>query len=290
MFEGAITALVTPFKDGKVDYQKLEELIEFQISEGIHGILPCGTTGESATLSFEEHKEVVKRTVEIVNNRVKVIAGSGSNNTSEAIELTQWAKKVGADGALVITPYYNKPTQEGLYLHFKKVAESVNIPIIVYNVPGRTGVNLLPKTLERLKDISNIVAVKEASGSVSQAEEILYLVDGKIDILSGDDSLYFPILAIGGKGVISVLSNIIPGKLANVYNLFKSGKIDDARNKFFEFFPLTKSMFYETNPIPVKTALKFMGKLHAEMRLPLSPMSKENEDKLKNDLKKYGVI
>ncbi len=290
MFEGAITALVTPFKNGKVDYEKLEELIEFQISEGVQGILPCGTTGESATLSFDEHKEVVKRTVEIVNKRAIVIAGSGSNNTAEAIELTRWAKEVGADGALVITPYYNKPTQQGLYLHFKKVAEEVNIPIVVYNVPGRTGINLLPKTLQRLKEIPNIVAIKEASGNVSQAEEILYLVGDKITLLSGDDSLYFPLLAIGGKGVISVLSNIIPKKMADIYNNFKAGKIEDARKMFFDIFPLTKSMFYETNPIPVKTALKLMGKLNGEVRLPLCAMLPENEEKLKNDLKQYGVL
>ena len=290
MFEGAITALVTPFKNGEVDYEKLEELIEFQISEGIHGILPCGTTGESATLSFDEHKEVVRRTVEIVNKRVAVIAGSGSNSTREAIELTKWAKEVGADGALVITPYYNKPTQEGLYQHFKKVAEEVNIPIVVYNVPGRTGVNLLPKTLARLKDIPNIVAVKEASGCVSQAEEILYLAGDKITLLSGDDSLYFPLLAIGGKGVISVLSNIIPGKMAQIYNLFKEGKIEEARKAFFDIFPLTKSMFYETNPIPVKTSLKLMGKLNGELRLPLCPMLPENEEKLRKDLEKHKII
>jgi len=290
MFEGAITALVTPFKNGEVDYDKLEELIEFQISKGIHGLVPCGTTGESATLSFDEHKKVVKRTVEIVKKRVFVIAGSGSNNTTESIELTQFAKEVKADGALVITPYYNKPTQEGLYLHFKKIAETVNIPIVIYNVPGRTGVNILPQTLKRLKDIPNIVAIKEASGNVNQAEEFIYEAGDKITLLSGEDSLYFPLLAIGGKGVISVLSNIIPDKMAEIYNKFKANKFEEARKLFYEIFPLTKSMFYETNPIPVKTALKLMGKLNGELRLPLCPLSQENEERLKKDLKKFNLI
>ncbi len=200
-------------------------------------------------------------------------------STQEALELTEFAKKAGADGALVITPYYNKPTQEGLYRHFKLIAESVDVPIVVYNVPSRTGVNLLPTTLGRLKDISNIVAVKEASGSVNQAEEIIEIVEGKIDLLSGEDSLYFPLLAIGGKGMISVASNIIPGDVAKVYDEFKNNNIEEARN-----------LFYETNPIPAKTALKLMGMINGEMRLPLCEMSKENEDKLAGDLKKYNLI
>ena len=279
MFEGAFTALVTPFKDGKIDYETFEKLIEFQIKNGIHGVVPCGTTGESATLSHQEHKDVIEFVVKTVNGRVPVIAGSGSNSTQEALELTEFAKKAGADGALVITPYYNKPTQEGLYRHFKLIAESVDVPIVVYNVPSRTGVNLLPTTLGRLKDISNIVAVKEASGSVNQAEEIIEIVEGKIDLLSGEDSLYFPLLAIGGKGMISVASNIIPGDVAKVYDEFKNNNIEEARN-----------LFYETNPIPAKTALKLMGMISGEMRLPLCEMSKENEDKLAGDLKKYNLI
>ncbi len=290
MFEGAFTAIVTPFKNGEVDYKAFEELIEFQISNGIHGIVPCGTTGESATLSHSEHKEVIKRCVEIVNKRVAVIAGSGSNSTAEAIELTSFAKEVGADGALVITPYYNKPTQEGLYQHFKKVAEEVNIPIVVYNVPGRTGVNLLPDTLARLKDISNIVAVKEASGNVSQCEEIIIKTEGKINLLSGDDSLYFPLLAIGGTGVISVVSNIIPSDVANVFEYFKKGDFNKSREIFYNYFYLTKSMFYETNPIPVKTSLSLMGKIEEEVRLPLYKISEKNREKLKKDLSNYNLI
>jgi len=291
MFEGAFTALVTPFKNGEVDYEKLEELIEFQIQNGIHGIVPCGTTGESATLSHEEHKQVIKKTIEIVNKRVKVIAGTGSNNTKEAIELTSAAREYGADGVLIITPYYNKPTQEGLYLHFKKIADEVKIPIVAYNVPGRTGVNMLPATVERIfKDIPEVVAVKEASGNVSQCIEILDRTDGKIDLLSGDDSLYFALLAIGGKGVISVVSNIIPHDVAEVYNKFAAGNYKEARDLFYKYFYLTKSMFYETNPIPVKTSLKLMGKINGELRLPLCEMKKENLEKLGKDLKRYGLI
>ncbi len=290
MFKGAFTAIVTPFKNNEIDFKAFEELIEFQISNGIHGIVPCGTTGESATLSFEEHKAVIKKCVEIVNKRVPVIAGSGSNNTMEAIELTQFAKDAGADGALVITPYYNKPTQEGLYHHFKTVAEAVNIPIVVYNVPGRTGVNLQPDTLARLKDIPNITAVKEASGSVAQAEEIFIKTEGKINILSGDDSLYFPLLAIGGSGVISVVSNIIPADVSEVYNKFAAGNIKESRDIFYKYFFLTKSMFYETNPIPVKTSLNLMGKISNEMRLPLYPMSDKNKERLLSDLKKYKIV
>lgn len=290
MFEGAFTAIVTPFKDGKLDFESFEKLIEFQIENGIHGLVPCGTTGESATLSHQEHREVIEFVVKTVKGRVPVIAGSGSNSTQEALELTKFAKDAGADGALIITPYYNKPTQEGLYRHFKLIAESVDIPIVVYNVPGRTGTNLLPSTLARLKDISNIVAVKEASGSVDQAEEIMILTEGKISLLSGDDSLYFPLLAIGGKGVISVVSNIIPGDVAVVYNEFKNNKIEKARELFYKYYFLTKSMFYETNPIPVKTSLKLMGMISSELRMPLCEMSKANDEKLVKDLQRYDLI
>ncbi len=290
MFEGAFTAIVTPMKSGEVDYESFKKLIEFQIEKGIHGLVPCGTTGESATLTHKEHKEVIEFVIKTVKGRVKVIAGSGSNSTQEALELTKFTKKAGADGALVITPYYNKPTQEGLYRHFKLIAEEVDIPIVVYNVPGRTGVNLLPDTLARLKDISNITAVKEASGNVEQMEQIIDLVEGKIDLLSGDDSLYFPILAIGGKGLISVASNIIPGDVAEVYNQFKKNNIEKARELFYKYYFLTKSMFYETNPIPAKTSLKLMGMISGELRMPLCEMSKANEEKLIADLQKYDLI
>ncbi len=290
MFEGAFTAIITPMKNGEIDWNDFEKLIEFQIENKINGLVPCGTTGESATLSHEEHKEVVKFVVKQVNNRVPVIAGSGSNSTIETVELTRFAKESGADGALVITPYYNKPPQEGLYQHFKKVAESVAIPIVVYNVPGRTGVNLLPSTLNRLKDISNIVAVKEASGKVDQAIDILNLTEGKIDLLSGDDSLYLPLLAIGGKGIISVVSNIIPEDVSEVYKQYKENNYEKARGSFYKYYYLTHSMFYETNPIPVKTSLKLMGKITGELRMPLTEISKSNLDKLSEDLRKYKLI
>lgn len=290
MFEGAFTAIVTPFKNGVVDYKAFEKLIEFQIENGIHGLVPCGTTGESATLSHQEHKDVIKFTIEVVKKRVPIIAGSGSNSTQEAIELTKFAKSIGAEAALLITPYYNKPTQEGMYLHFKKIANEVNIPIVVYNVPGRTGINILPVTIERLTECKNILAVKEASGNINQIMDLLELTQGRLNILSGDDSLYFPILAVGGKGIISVVSNILPKDFAEVYNLFKKHHIDEARKLFYEFYYLTKSLFYETNPIPVKTALKLMGMINGELRLPLCEMSKANEEKLIVDLQKYNLI
>ena len=290
MLEGAFTATVTPFKDHKVDYAGFEKLIEFQIEKGIHGLVPCGTTGESATLSHKEHKEVIEFVIKTVKGRVPVIAGSGSNSTQEALELTRFARDAGADAALVITPYYNKPTQEGLYRHFKLIAGEVDIPIVVYNVPGRTGVNLLPETLARLKDISNIVAVKEASGSIDQAETIISLTEGDIGLISGDDGLYFPMLSIGGRGIISFVSNIIPGEVAEVYNLFKKNELEKARELFYKFYFLTKSVFYETNPIPAKTSLKLMGMIGGELRLPLCEMSSQNEEKLIADLQKYDLI
>ncbi|MDD5065674.1 MAG: 4-hydroxy-tetrahydrodipicolinate synthase [bacterium] len=290
MFEGAFTAIVTPFKNNEVDYKSFEKLIEFQISGGIHGLVPCGTTGESATLSHQEHKDVIKFTIDVVKKRVPVIAGSGSNSTAEAIELTKFAKSVGAEGALLITPYYNKPTQEGLYQHYKTVAENVAIPIVVYNVPSRTGVNMLPPVFERLKEIRNIVAVKEASGNINQGMDIIELTEGKMNVLSGDDPLYLSLLAVGGKGIISVVSNIIPGDVAEVYNLFKKKDGNKAMEVFYRYYYLTKSCFYETNPIPVKTALKLMGMVSGEMRLPLCSMNKSNEEKLILDLQNYNLI
>lgn len=290
MFEGAFTAIVTPFRNGEVDYKAFEKLIEFQIAGGIHGLVPCGTTGESATLSHQEHKDVIKFILEVVKKRVPVIAGSGSNSTKEAVELTRYARTAGADAALLITPYYNKPTQDGLYHHFLTVAREVNIPLVVYNVPGRTGVNMLPATFERLKDVPNIAAVKEASGSITQAMDIIELTEGRMDLLSGDDPLYLPVLAIGGKGVISVVSNIIPNDVAAVYNLFRKEGLEKALEKFRAYYYLTKSVFYETNPIPVKTALKLMGMISGELRLPLCALSRSNEEKLVLDLQEYDLI
>lgn len=288
--KGAIVAIVTPFKDGKVDEKALAELIEFQISNGTDGIVPCGTTGESATLSYEEHEFVVEFTVKQVKGRVPVIAGTGSNSTDEAIGLTKHAKKVGADAALIITPYYNKPTQEGMYRHFKAIADEVDIPIILYNVPGRTGVNLLPETVARLSKIKNIVGIKEASGSLQQVSDIIRLTGSDFIVLSGDDFIVLPLLAVGGKGVISVVSNVAPADMAGLCDAFFAGDLRKARELHYKLLPLCHAMFIETNPIPVKTALGLMGKINPELRLPLCSMSESNLNKLKQIMKDYGLI
>ncbi len=290
MFEGSCVAIVTPFRDGKIDREALADLIEFQIENGTSAIVPCGTTGESATLSHNEHEELVGLVIELVGGRVKVIAGTGSNSTAEAVRLTASAKKAGADGALVITPYYNKPTQEGLYRYYRTIAEEVDIPIVMYNVPGRTGVNLQPSTIARLADITNIVAVKEASANLSQMTEIIALCGGRVTLLSGDDFIILPILSIGGKGVISVAANIVPSKVAQLIKLFNDGDLNGARKIQLELFPLCQAMFYETNPIPVKTALALMGKIQEGLRPPLCPMSEQNLAKLKNVLADYGLL
>jgi 4-hydroxy-tetrahydrodipicolinate synthase len=290
MFKGAITAIVTPFKNGRLDEAAYRELIEFQIKGGIHGIVPCGTTGESATLSHAEHKRVVEICIDQVKKRVVVIAGTGSNNTAESLELTQHAEKAGADAALMITPYYNKPTQEGLYQHYKTVASQTRIPIVVYNVPSRTSVNLLPETVARLAEIPNIVGIKEATGDLKQCSKVLELCGGKITVLSGDDFTVLPLLAVGGQGVISVVSNVAPGDMAGLCNAFFAGDLDRARKLHFKMWPLMEAMFYETNPTPAKTALKFMGKITGEVRQPLCPMSAANDDKLRQVMHKYGLI
>jgi len=290
MFKGSIVALVTPFKNGKVDEEALRNLIEFHIENKTDGIVPCGTTGESATLSFEEHKKVIDITIDAVKKRIPVIAGAGSNNTLEAIELSKHAKSSGADGVLLITPYYNKPTQTGLYLHFKKVAEEVKIPIVLYNVPGRTGVNLLPSTVEKLSKIENIVAIKEASGNLKQITEIINLCGDRITVLSGDDFTILPTLAVGGKGVISVVANIAPKDVHDLIEEFEKGNIKEAIKLQHKIFPLCKAMFIETNPIPVKTALALMGKITGELRLPLCSMSEENLNFLRKTLADYGLI
>lgn len=290
MFKGAITALVTPFCDGKVDTKALKNLIEFQIKGGIDGIVPCGTTGESATLSYDEHNKVVELTVKYVKNRVPVIAGTGANSTEEAIELTEHAKKVGAHASLQVCPYYNKPTQEGIYRHFKKIAETVDIPIILYNIPGRTGINMLPETIVRLAKIPNIVGIKEASGSLEQVTEIIKAAPKDFVVLSGDDPMTLPMLSLGGKGVISVASNIIPGKIAKIVNAYLNGKTKEAVKIHYEYFDFMKAMFIETNPVPVKTALALMGMIKFEVRLPLCEMSEANQEKLKSILEKYRLI
>jgi len=289
MFEGIYVAIPTPFKNGKIDEKALKEHLKFLIENGVDGIVPCGTTGESATLSYEEHEEVIALTVEECKGKVKVIAGTGSNCTEEAIRLTKFAEKIGADGALLITPYYNKPNQEGLYLHFKRVAESVDIPIVLYNVPGRTGVNMLPETVARLSEIENVVAIKEATGDMNVTTEIVRLCGEKITVLSGDDLTFLPLLSVGAKGVISVTANIVPDKMAKMYKSFVDGKIKEAMELHLELYPLSKVLFIDTNPIPVKTALYFMGRMEKEFRLPLCPTTKEKEDKIKEVLTKLGV-
>jgi len=290
MFKGSMVAIVTPFKNGKVDEKALGDLIEFQIKNGTDVIVPCGTTGESATLSHEEHHRVVEFTVKTVNKRVPVVAGAGSNSTSETIDLANYAKKAGADGVLLITPYYNKPTQEGLFLHFKKVTDSVDIPVILYNVPGRTGVNMLPATVARLRAIKNIVGIKEATGDLKQISELIRLCGRDFDVISGDDFTTLPMLAIGGVGAISVTTNIIPGDASAMFDAFFAGKMAEALTFHFKMEPLHSLMFIETNPIPVKTSLALMGKIAEEFRLPLCAMAEANKDKLKKALKDYGLI
>ncbi len=290
MFKGSIVAIVTPFKDGKVDEEAYRELIEFQIENGTSAIVPCGTTGESATLSMEEHARVIEIAIEAVNKRVPVIAGTGSNSTQEAIELTEHAKKAGADATLQVTPYYNKPTQEGLYQHFKAIAEAVPLPQVLYNVPGRTSVNLLPQTVARLAELPEVVAIKEASGSLGQMAEVVRLAGDKITLLSGDDNLTLPVLAIGGKGVVSVVANIVPKDNAEMVKAWEEGDVKRATELYYKLLPLCQAMFYETNPIPVKTSLALMGKISREMRLPLCPMAPANLEKLKKALSDYGLI
>ncbi len=290
MFEGSIVAIVTPFKDGKVDEEAFRELIEFQIENGTSAIVPCGTTGESATLDFEEHKRVIKICVDAVKKRVPVIAGAGANNTKEAIELTAFAKEAGADATLQVVPYYNKPTQEGLYLHFSTIAKEVPLPQVLYNIPSRTGVNMLPQTVARLAELKEIVAIKEASGNLVQMAEIMNLAGDKITLLSVDDTLTLPVLSIGGKGVISVIANIVPKETAEMIRLWNQGDVEGAKNMYLKLLPLCQAMFYETNPIPVKTALSLMGKIKGELRLPLCPMSQSNLERLKAVLKQYNLI
>ncbi len=290
MFHGAIVAIVTPFLNGKLDRKALKKLVEFQIRNGTDGIVPCGTTGESATLSHDEHKAVIDIVIEAAGGRVPVIAGTGSNNTREAIELTRYAKKAGADAALVITPYYNKPTQEGLYRHFRAVAESSDIPLILYNVPSRTGVNMAAETVARLAEVKNIVGVKEASGNLGQVCDILRTVPKKFCLLSGDDGLYFPMLALGAKGVISVVSNVAPKAMADLYDAFVLGEVSRARDIHFRLWPLFHVLFIETNPIPAKTALAMMRMIREEFRLPLCPMSDAGRKQLASVLSDMRLV
>ena len=276
MFSGSMVALVTPFKNGGVDWQSLEGLIAFHLQNGTNGIVPCGTTGESATLSHEEHDAVIRAVIKAVNKRVPVIAGTGSNSTEEAVRLTREAEKSGADGALMISPYYNRPTQEGIYQHYKKVASGVGIPIIVYNIPGRTGSKIEPETLARLAEIKNIAGVKEATGSVDQAIDVIRLCGDRLAVYSGEDTLIFSLMALGGKGVISTVANVAPKETAQLAEACLKGDWEKGRELQFKLIPLIHSLFIETNPIPVKTALSLMGKCSGDLRLPLTPMAEGN--------------
>jgi len=290
MFKGAIVAIVTPFKNGQIDEEALRNLIEFQIANGTSGIVPCGTTGESATLSHEEHDRVIEITIDAAKKRVPVIAGTGSNSTAEALRLTKHAHEAGADGALIVCPYYNKPSQEGLYQHYKAIAEAVPIPIIVYNIPGRTGINLNPDTLARLAQISNIVGIKEAAGSIKQMSDIIGLCDPDFDVLSGDDAFTLPLLALGGKGIVSVISNVAPADMADMVKAFESGDLEKARQLHYKMIPLIDALFIETNPVPVKAALSMMGLIEYEMRLPLCKLTQGSYDKLKKAMTDYGLL
>jgi len=290
MFKGSIVASITPMENGKVDTLRFKEHIEWLIENESDGIVPCGSTGESATLTHEEHKKLIDIAVKTANGRVKIIAGTGSNATREAIEFTRSAKDSGADGALLISPYYNKPTQEGVYQHHMEVADAVDIPQILYNVPGRTALNILPQTVARLASHENIVGIKEATGSIEQAIDVLAETPAGFLLLSGDDFINQPMLAIGGHGSISVTANIVPKKMAEMHRLFSVGERDESLKIHFELRELSKAMFIETNPIPVKTLLAMMGKANEEFRLPLTKMAEENRVRLQKVLKKYSLI
>ncbi|MDR3330949.1 MAG: 4-hydroxy-tetrahydrodipicolinate synthase [Endomicrobium sp.] len=291
MFSGVYTAIVTPFKNNKVDFDAFGKLIESQYKSGVDGIVPCGTTGESPTLSYEEHELVIEFCVKNTRGKMKVLAGTGSNSTDEALHLTQVAKRTGCDGALVVSPYYNKPTQNGLYLHFKTIADAVvDIPIVLYNIAGRTSVNIEPITMARLfSDCRNIVGVKEASGSLAQMSIIKSLSPG-IELISGDDALTLPVLSLGGTGVISVLSNIIPHEIVSLVKTFEKGDFKEANKIHYKLLPLVNSMFIETNPIPIKTAAALLGLCEFGLRLPMCEMNEFNRIKLEKALKDFGLL
>lgn len=290
MWTGCLTALVTPFADGAVDYPALERLVEAQIAAGVHGLVPCGSTGESATLTHDEHADVIRAVVEVAKGRVPVIAGTGSNATAEAIALTRRAEDAGADGALLISPYYNKPTQDGIYQHYAAIAEATRLPLVVYNIPGRTASNITPETMARLARIPTVVGVKEASGNLEQVLAIRRLAGPDFAIWSGDDALTLPIVACGGQGVISVTSNVVPERFARMVAAALAGDIDTARAETLALAPLVSALFLEVNPIPVKTALHLLGHCRDEFRLPLTPMTDANRARLRDVLGEYGLV
>jgi 4-hydroxy-tetrahydrodipicolinate synthase len=290
-FQGSFVAMVTPFRNGKVDEAKLRELVELHVTHGTDGLIPCGTTGESPTLNHDEHHRVVEIVIEAARGRIRVIAGTGSNSTAEAIEMTKHAERAGAAGALVVNPYYNKPTQEGLYRHFRAIAESVAIPVLLYNIQSRTAINVETDTLARLaRDVKNIVGVKEASGSLDQMSQVIAACGPDFSVLSGDDNITLPLLAIGGSGVVSVIANIVPRETAELVHAALDGDWKRARDLHYRLFPLARAAFLETNPIPIKEAMAMAGMLEPEFRLPMCRMSDANREKLRAILKPYGLI
>jgi 4-hydroxy-tetrahydrodipicolinate synthase len=290
-FQGSFVAMVTPFRNGKVDEAKLRELVELHVANGTDGLIPCGTTGESPSLNHDEHRRVVEIVVETARGRIRVVAGTGSNSTAEAIDLTKHAERAGAAGALVVNPYYNKPTQEGLYRHFRAVAESVAIPVLVYNIQSRTAVNVETDTMARLaRDVRNIVGVKEASGSLDQMSQVIAACGPDFSVLSGDDNITLPLLAIGGSGVVSVIANIVPRETADLVHAALDGDWKRARDLHYRLFPLARAAFLETNPIPIKEAMAMAGMIEPEFRLPMCRMSDANREKLRAILKSYSLV
>lgn len=288
MFKGSFVALVTPFQNGRIDVEKLEELVEFHVEANTSGLVPCGTTGESATLTHDEHELVIGTVVRKADGRIPVVAGTGSNSTVEAVHLTRFAKEIGADAALLITPYYNKPTQKGLVSHFETIAGEVDIPMVLYNVPSRTGVNMLPETVVECARFPNVVGIKEASGSIDQTVEILR--ECEITVLSGDDSLTLSLMAVGAQGVISVAANVVPSMIVDLVDLAAAGDLEGARKLHFRLYPLFKTLFVETNPIPVKAAMEMTNRMSSQMRLPLSPIETAHAELLKGVLDELGVL
>ncbi|HXL46669.1 MAG TPA: 4-hydroxy-tetrahydrodipicolinate synthase [Candidatus Binatia bacterium] len=290
-FQGSFVAMVTPFRNGKVDEAKLRELVEFHVTHGTDGLIPCGTTGESPSLNHDEHRRVVELVIEAARGRIRVVAGTGSNSTAEAIDMTKHAERAGATGALVVNPYYNKPTQEGLYRHFRAVAESVAIPILLYNIQSRTAINVETDTMARLaRDVKNIVGVKEASGSLDQMSQVIASCGPDFSVLSGDDNITLPLLAIGGSGVVSVIANIVPRETGDLVHAALEGDWKRARDLHYRLFPLARAAFLETNPIPIKEAMAMAGMLEPEFRLPMCRMGDANREKLRAILKPYGLI
>jgi len=286
MFTGVYTAIVTPFSNDRIDYDSYHNLLMRQIKAGVSGVVPCGTTGESPTLSYEEHSELIRKTVEICKGKLQVIAGTGSNSTKEAIELTEYACKDGVDGILSVNPYYNKPTQEGLFRHFEAIAKASSKPVMLYNIPGRTAINMQPETIQRLSGISNIVSVKEATGDLGQMSKTISLVPESFTVLSGDDNLTLPLMAIGGKGVVSVVSNLFPGSVKLLVDSFRNGEILKAKELHYSLLKIFSLAFVETNPIPVKAALHWMGLCKNEIRLPLTELSSgKGQDEFRSAIK-----